>query len=113
VGTTRGVFNEIEGVMAQVTGANADPGAVANAAEQHVAGMDPNELSGHLQTAATNLRQNGDTDLAEQIERMVQGGSVDPESLKAAAVAFLRDNPQVLAQFAPPFAQGVLSKLGI
>ena len=59
------------------------------------------------------MRQNGETDLAQQVESMIQNKRADPEALKTAAIAFIRDNPQVLARFAPPFAQGILSRLGV
>ncbi len=107
------MFNEIEGMVQSALGGNANPQAVGDAAGAHVATMDAGELSGHLQTAADNARQGGDEDVAQQIESMIARGQADPTALKTAAVDFIRNNPQVLQQFAPPFARGILSKLGV
>ncbi len=107
------MFDGLEGMLQKVTGGNADPQAVGDAADQHVAGMDANDLTDHLQTAAGNLRQSGDEGLAQQIEGMIERKQADPEALKGAAVTFIRENPQVLARFAPSFAQGILSKIGL
>ena len=108
-----GVFNEIQGLVQKFAGGDADPNAVADAAAQHVGAMDGDEVAGHLNTAATNLRQSGETGLAEQIEAMIASKRADPEALKTAAVTLIRENPGLLARFAPPFAQGILSKLGV
>jgi len=107
------MFDGLESMLNKVTGGSADPQAVGDAADQHIGTMDPDELTGHLQTAAGNLRQSGENDLAQQIEGMIQRKQVDPDELKAAAVTLIRENPQIIARFAPPFAQGILSKLGI
>lgn len=108
------MFNELEGMLQKATGgAGADPQAVAQAADQHVSGMDAGELTDHLQTAAGNLRQSGEPDLAQQIESMIEHKQADPEALKTAAVTLIRENPQIIARFAPPFAQGILGKLGL
>lgn len=106
------MFNEIEGMLSRFTGGNADPQAVQQAASEHVDGMSTDELSGHLQTAAGNLQQNGQGAVAQELIRIATGPH-DAESLKTDAVAFIRDNPQVIAQFAPSFAQGILGKLGV
>jgi hypothetical protein len=106
------MFNELEGMLQKVGGGNADPNAVGDAAEQHVAGMGGDEVAGHLNTAAENLRQDGEGGLAQQIQSMIERKQADPEALKAAAVTLIRENPTMLTRFAPPFAHGILSKLG-
>jgi len=108
------MFNEIEGMLSSAMGGGAaGPQAVGDAAEQHVSSMDGGELSDHLQTAADNARQTGDEGMAQQIEGMIARGQADPDALKSMAVDYIRNNPQVLRQFAPSFAQGILSKFGM
>ena len=66
-----------------------------------------------LQTAASNLEQSGQSDLAQQATGLIEQLRSNPEGAKAAIVSFVQTNPQVLEHFAPDFAQGILSKLGI
>ena len=106
------MFNEIQGLLQSVTGGDTDPQAVASAADDHVSDMDSGELSDHLQTAADNARQNGNEDTAQEIEGMISSGQANPDELKSMAVNYIRQNPQVLEHFAPPFVQGILGKLG-
>lgn len=107
------MFDELKNVAGGLLGSNADPQAVSEAATEHVQEMDPNELGGHLQTAAQNLAQNGQGDTAQQVMDIVSKMRSDPSSAKDEAIALVRSNPQILAHFAPGFAQGVLSKLGV
>lgn len=98
--------------MQQVTGGSADSGAVEQAATDHVSSMDPAELTQHMQTAADNLDQNGQSGLAGQLSGIVSQGHSDPQALKDAAVSFIKNNPQVLQHFAPSFAQGLIGRMG-
>jgi len=99
--------------MQQVTGGNTDSAAIEQAATDHVSSMDSGELTQHMQTAADNLNQNGQGDLGEQLSGIVSQAQSDPQGLKDAAVSFIKNNPQVLAHFAPGFAQGLLGRMGV
>ena len=84
---------------------------VEQAASEHVGSLSPDEVSNHLQTAADNARQNGQNDIAKELEQMVAQRQVDPQGLKDAAVSYIKANPQVLTHFAPSFAQGLLNRV--
>lgn len=92
-------------------GGNLDPQALGEAVSQHLESIDPSQLSGHLQTAASNLQQNGQGDLAQQATALAQQLASNPGGAKDAVVSFIQNNPQVLQHFAPDFAQGILSKI--
>lgn len=106
------MFDELKNVAGGLLG-NADPQAVGDAASEHVQNMDPDELGGHLQTAAGNLEQNGQSDVAQQVMGIVSKLQSDPNGAKDEAIALVRSNPQILQHFAPGFAQGILNKLGM
>ena len=84
---------------------------VGAAVSDHVASMDSGEVAQHLQSAADNAAANGQPDVAREIADIASRGQTDPESLKTAAIDYVKSNPQILAHFAPAFAQGILSKL--
>ncbi|MBC5824694.1 MAG: hypothetical protein GIW99_00550 [Candidatus Eremiobacteraeota bacterium] len=107
------MMNEFGSLLQRVTGGNADPQALEQAATDHVSSMDTDELSGHLQTAAQNAQQNGQGGLAQQITSIVSEKGADPQGLKDAAISFIKSNPQVLTHFAPPFAQGLLNRVNL
>lgn len=107
------MFNNLQNIMQQVTGGNADSAAVGQAATDHVSSMDSGELTQHMQTAADNLDQNGQGGLAGQLSGIISERHSDPQGLKDAAVSFIKNNPQVLAHFAPSFAQGLLGRMGV
>ncbi len=73
--------------------------------------MAPEEVTQHLQTAATNANANGQPAIAQEIEAMIARKQVDPEALKDAAISYIKSNPQVLTYFAPSFAQGILNRV--
>lgn len=105
------MFNSLENLASQLTGGQIDPQALEQAVSQHIGSLDSGQLSDHLQTAATNLQQNGQGDLAQQATSLVEQVASNPSNAKDAVVSFVRNNPQVLQHFAPEFAQGILSKL--
>lgn len=107
------MFDELKNVAGGLLGGNADPQAIGDAASEHVQNMNPTELGGHLQTAAGNLEQNGQSDTAQQVMGIVSKLQSDPNGAKDEAIALVRSNPQILQHFAPGFAQGILSKLGV
>ncbi|HEY9179454.1 MAG TPA: hypothetical protein VIO32_01965 [Candidatus Baltobacteraceae bacterium] len=86
---------------------------VGQAASDHIAHCEPGELQDHLQTAASNLQQNGQGDLAQQATSLITQLESDPSGAKDAVVSFIQKNPQVIEHFAPGFAQGILSKVGL
>lgn len=102
---------DIASLIQQATGGGADTESVGQAAEDHLNQMPADEVSDHLQTAADNANQNGQPDIAQTLEGMVANRQMDPEGLKAAAISYIRSNPQVLTHFAPSFAQGLLNRV--
>jgi len=105
------MFNEVEGLLQRVTTGEVDQPSVSQAANDHVSSMDPSQLSQHLQTAADNANQNGQGDLAQQLMSVVSQNSSNPQGLKQAAISLITNNPQVLQQFAPDFAKGILNRI--
>jgi hypothetical protein len=105
------MFNEIVGLLQQVTGGQVDPQAVSQAASDHVSSMDSSDLTQHLQTAADNANQNGQGGIAQQIMGLIQQSGTNPEALKQNAISLISNNPQILQQFAPDFAKGLLGRL--
>ena len=103
-------MNEIESFVRSAVDGSVDPAQLESAADRHVSTMAPQDVAAQLQTAATNAQQNGRPDFAEQLQAIVQQHGVSSESLKDAAVAYVKDNPDVLAHFAPSFAQGIIAK---
>ncbi len=101
---------DIQDLLKQVTsGGTSD--SVAQAATDHVSSLPPAEVAQNLQTAASNASANGQPEIANEIGDLITRAESDPESLKTAAIAYIQQNPQALAHFAPSFAQGILSKL--
>lgn len=105
------MFQELEGMAQKLMSGDLDPQAVGDAAAQHVNSMDASELQQHAQTAADNAQQNGNTGLAQQLYGLVQQYQSNPEGLKGEVVSLISNNPQILQQFAPEFAQKVLGSL--
>jgi len=87
-------------------------GAVAQAASDHVSGMSGPEVEQHLSTAASNASANGQPGVAEEIGDIISKAQSNPQALKDGAIAYVKANPQVLTQFAPSFAQGILNRVG-
>jgi hypothetical protein len=58
---------------------------------------------------ATDDAKNGDPDA---VNALLQHAASDPGSLKDAAVSYITNNPQIVAQYAPKFMQGILGRLG-
>jgi hypothetical protein len=58
---------------------------------------------------ATNDAKDGDPDA---VNALLQHAASDPGSLKDAAVSYITNNPQLVAQYAPKFMQGILGRLG-
>ncbi len=107
------MFDSIKNAVEQAVGGNLDPQALGQAASDHVASVDNDQLAGHLQTAATNLQQQRQGDLAQQAMGLISQLQSNPQDAKGAIVAFIQSNPQVIAHFAPEFAQGILARLGV
>lgn len=105
------MFDSLEKLASQVMGGNIDPQALGQAVSQHLGTLDSDQLSDHLQTAATNLAQNGQGDLAQQATGLIEQIASNPGSATGAVVSFIQNNPQVLQHFAPEFAQGILSRI--
>lgn len=105
------MFQEFEGMAQKLLSGEIDPQAVTDAAAQHVNSMDASELQQHAQTAADNAQQSGNEGLAQQLSSLVQQYQSNPEGLKSEIVSLISNNPQVLQQFAPAFAQKILGSL--
>lgn len=105
------MFNEVTGLLQQVTSGQVDPQSVSQAANDHVGSMDPSDVSQHLQTAADNANQNGQGDVAQVIIGIIERDGTNIDALKTDAIGLITSNPQILQHFAPEFAQGVLGRL--
>ena len=105
------MFDSIKNAVEQAASGNLDPQALEQAAGDHVASIDNDQLAGHLQTAATNLQGQGQGELAQQAMALISQVQSNPQGAKVAVIAFMKNNPQVIAHFAPEFAQGILARL--
>jgi len=106
------MFDQVKTIAERAMSGNVDSEALEQAASDHVSEMDQGEISDHLQTAATNLQNQGQPDLAQQALNLVSQLRSNPGGgAKDAVVSFIASNPDVLQHFAPSFAQGILSRL--
>ncbi len=105
------MFNEISGLLRQLTSGQVDQQSVSQAANDHVGSMDGSDVSQHLQTAADNADQNGQGDVVQAITGIIERDGTDTEALKRDAIGLISSNPQILQHFSPEFAQGILSRL--
>ena len=105
------MFQEIEGMMQRVASGEIDQQSVGQAAQQQVNSMDHGELTQHLQTAADNAQQSGQSDIAQQIMGLISQHGSNPQGLKDEAVSLITNNPQILQHFAPEFAQKIMGSL--
>ncbi|MBV8724685.1 MAG: hypothetical protein JO351_11375 [Candidatus Eremiobacteraeota bacterium] len=105
------MFGEIEGMVQRFASGEIDQQSVAQAAQSNVSSMDHEELTEHLQTAADNAQQNGQSGIAQQIMGLISQHGSDPAALKQEAISLISNNPQILTHFAPDFAKGILGSL--
>ena len=105
------MFQELEGFVQKVTTGEIDQQSVSQAASQQVNNMPHEEVAQHVQTAAQNAQQSGQTDMAQQLMQMVQQHGSDPQALKQDVVSLISSNPQIIQHFAPEFAQKILGAL--
>jgi hypothetical protein len=103
------MLGQFQQLMQDVTGGNADPQAVAQAAEQHFQGTDTSQVRNQLATAQNNASQSGNQGLADAIGNALQRGN-DRQSLINEAVSLVSQNPSILQHFEPSLAQGILSR---
>jgi hypothetical protein len=105
------MFGEVASLLQRFGGGSADESASAQAAaEDHVQSLPADEVQDHVQTAADNARNSGQSDVAQLLERVLAGGASE-EDLKQGLIDAVKSNPQILAHFAPSFAQGILSRI--
>jgi hypothetical protein len=105
------MFQQLEGMMQKVVSGEIDQQSVGQAADEHVSSMDAGQLTQHVQTAANNAQQNGDTGLAAQLTGLLEQYRSNPQNLKGELVSLITNNPQVLQHFAPEFAKNILGKI--
>jgi hypothetical protein len=103
------MFQEIEGALQKVVSGEIDRQSLGQAAEQQVNAMDHGELTQHVQTAADNAQQNGDTGMAAQLTQLLEDYRSNPQDLKGEVIRLISNNPQILQRFAPAFAKEILS----
>lgn len=80
-------------------------GTVLGALGQHGTSEDAVQAAG----VPTDDAKNGDE---AALAQLVQHAAIDPSSLKSAAISYITNNPQLIAQYAPKLLQGVLGRLG-
>lgn len=105
------MFSEVEGFVRKVTTGEIDQQSVSQAASEQVNTMPHEEVAQHVQTAAQNAQQNGQSDIAQQLMQIVQQHGSDPQALKQDVVSLISSNPQIIGHFAPEFAQRILGAL--
>jgi hypothetical protein len=101
---------DVQGLLSQVLGSE-QQSSVGDAAAEHVNSLPAADVSQHLQQAADNANAAGQPDVAHEIGDLMSRAQSDPASIKTAAISYITSNPQVLAHFAPAFAQDILSKI--
>lgn len=84
------MFQEFEGMAQKLAAGGLDS-------------MDGNQLQQHVQTAADTAQQNGNQQLAQQLTSLLQQYEANPEGLKSEIVNLIKNDPQILEQFAPEF----------
>jgi hypothetical protein len=107
------MFDSIKNVVEQAIAGNLDSQSLGQAAGAHLDSVSDDQLADHLQTAGSNLQQQGQGDLAQQVTSLIGQLQSNPSEARATIVAFIQNNPQVLQHFAPQFAQGILSRVGV
>jgi hypothetical protein len=105
------MFDSIKTMAEQTISGDLDSSSVGQAVSDHLGTLNNDQLSDHLQTAASNLQADGQGGLAQQVMGMVEQLASNPSGAKDAVVAFVQNNPQALEHFAPEFAQGIMSRL--
>ncbi len=103
----------IADMVQQVSGGKVDAQKLEQAAASHLAGLDNSQLRQHVEQAADNAGQNGETSIAQQLTGVVARFRTDPQGAKDEVVSLIKSNPQLLTHFAPEFAQGILGRLGV
>jgi hypothetical protein len=105
------MFNEVQNLLSRVTTGEIDTSSVSQAANDHVQNMDHEQLKNNLQTAADNANQGGQSGLAQQIMGLISQHGSNPQGLKEAVTSLISSNPQILQQFEPGFAKGILGRI--
>jgi len=105
------MFNEVEGMIQRATSGEIDQSSVSQAAEEHISAIDPSQLTQHLQTAADNANQNGQSGAAQQIMGLLSQHRSNLEGLKGQVVSLITSNPEILQHFEPGFAKGILGRI--
>jgi 23S rRNA G2445 N2-methylase RlmL len=107
------MFDAIKNVAERMMSGSVDSAAVKQAVGDHLDSVGNDQLADHLQTAAFNLQDSGQTEYAQQATVLVEQIRSNPAEAKDAVVAFIQGNPQLLQHFSPEFVQGIASKLGL
>jgi hypothetical protein len=107
------MFDAIKNVAEQMMSGNMDSSTIGQAVGDHLDSVGTDQLADHLQTAASNLQENGQTNYAQQATALVEQIRTNPSGAKDAVVAFIQTNPQLLQHFSPEFVGGIASKLGL
>jgi hypothetical protein len=105
------MFGEVATLLERFGGGSVDDRVSAHeAAEDHVNSLPADQVADHVQTAADNARGSGHSDIAGLLEGILSGGTSE-EDLKSGLIEAVQSNPQILAHFAPSFAQGILGRI--
>ncbi|HET9031114.1 MAG TPA: hypothetical protein VFN49_13160 [Candidatus Aquilonibacter sp.] len=104
------MFNEIKGLVEQKI-QEAGTQNVTAAAKDSIGNMPPGEVTQHAQTAVTNLNDQGQGDLAKELQDVMQAAQDNPVGLKNAVIGFVEHHPETLAAFAPGLARDILGKV--
>ncbi|HEV3153445.1 MAG TPA: hypothetical protein VGZ02_06565 [Candidatus Baltobacteraceae bacterium] len=105
------MFNEVENLVQRVTTGEIDPGAVSQAAGDHVSSIPSEQLGEHLQTAVQNANNSGQTDIAQQLVGLLQQHETGGQGLQQQVASLISSNPQILQYFEPEFVRNILAKV--
>ncbi len=105
------MFDEVQSLVQKVTTGETDSQSVQQAAQQHVGSMSGTQITQHLQTAADNANQAGQTGIAQQLMGLISQHGSDTQTLQQKAISLISSNPQILQHFEPEFAKGILNRI--
>lgn len=107
------MMNEVNGLIKKVETGEIQGGQVAQATDRHVQQMNASAVAEHANTAAQNMQNSGQTDLAAELRDLITRTAENPQGLKTAISSFLQKHPQAIQHFAPDFAQGILKQISL
>jgi hypothetical protein len=82
--------------------------SVTDAVKDAVGNLPPGEVGAHAQSAVVKLHEQGQTDLAKELEDMLRGVAQNPVGIQNAVIGFIEHHPETLAAFNPSLTGNML-----